>query len=158
MLGPPGVTIRPMRSADLAEVLRIENACFTVPWSGRTFRGLLDRSNASLVVAQEGSPGGPIAGYAVLWVAGGEAELGDLAVDPQRRRRGVGSGLLAAALEEAARRGARAVFLEVRDSNRAARRLYERGGFRVVGVRSRYYIRPVEDALVMRREVTPAAR
>lgn len=157
--GPTGVSIRPMRRADLAEVLRIENACFSVAWSERTFRGLLARSNASLVVAQEETrPGGPILGYAVLWVAGGEAELGDLAVDPRARRRGVGSALLAATLEEAARRGAQAVLLEVRESNRAARSLYEGEGFRVVGLRSRYYLRPVEDALVMRREVGAPVR
>jgi len=65
--------------------------------------------------------------------------------------------LLEAALDLLVRRGGREVFLEVRVSNLAARRLYEAAGFRVVGVRPRYYRRPVEDALVLRRALAPPA-
>lgn len=153
-----------MRREDLDDVLRIERASFAVPWSERTFRALLERSNAVLLAAEErvearwATPGGDalgprLVGYAVVWLGGGEAELGDLAVEEGARRRGIGAALVKAALEAAADRGATAVFLEVRESNRAARRLYERAGFEHVGTRKRYYVRPVEDALVMRRSV-----
>lgn len=154
--------IRAMRAGDLSEVLDIEAASFSVPWSERTFRGLLGRPNAALLVAEEEGAGGPrhasrLLGYAVVWMAGREAELGDLAVRVEARRRGVGSALLTAGLEAAARAGAARIFLEVREGNLAARRLYERAGFEVVGIRPGYYARPVEDALVMRRAL-PAWR
>lgn len=127
----------------------IERESFPTPWSEETFRGLLGRRSATLLAAE--AEGGAIVGYAALWTVGEEAELGDLAVREGARRRGVGRALLAAALEEAARRGAEAVFLEVRRSNGAARRLYETAGFSAVAVRPGYYARPREDALVMRR-------
>lgn len=144
-----------MRPEDLEEVIRIERASFTIPWSERTFRGLLGRSNAVLLVAEADSG---LLGYAVVWMAGEEAELGDLAVRDEARRRGVGSALVGAALEAAADAGAGVLFLEVRQGNEAARRLYERTGFEVVGTRRGYYTRPVEDALVMRKSLAPRDR
>lgn len=165
-----GVAIRAMRKGDLATVLRIERESFAIPWSERTFRGLLGRGNARLLVAEavgappsngprrrsrsRGEAEGPgVVGYAVVWLAGEEAELGDLAVAAEHRGRGLGRLLLEAALGAAARAGARRVFLEVRESNGAARRLYERACFETVGRRPRYYTRPVEDAVVMRRRL-----
>ncbi|MFQ5890798.1 MAG: ribosomal protein S18-alanine N-acetyltransferase [Gemmatimonadota bacterium] len=143
----PPVTLRSMREADLEEVMRIERRSFTTPWTERTFRGLMRRPNAALLVAEVEER---VAGYLALWFAAAEAELGDLAVLPELRGRGVGAALVAGAVREAAQRGASSVFLEVRVSNAAARRLYERAGFEVVGVRRRYYTAPSEDALVMR--------
>lgn len=136
-----------MRRQDVREVAEIERRSYSLPWSAFTFRSLLRRPNAVLLVAEE-SKG--VAGYAALWLAADEAELGNLAVRPGRRGRGIGRTLLRRTLEEAARRGARAVFLEVRESNVAARRLYEASGFRIVGSRPDYYASPREDALVMR--------
>lgn len=179
MAAPPhgGVETRPLHPSDLAAVLEIERDTFPVPWSERTFRKLLDRTDTVLLVA-EASPDGPpvegpvrgpeqsgggsgeqgaagarVLGYAVLWRAGEEVELGDLAVERSARRRGIGRRLVAEVLAVARGLGARSVFLEVRESNVAARRLYETEGFRVVGRRPRYYTRPREDALVMRRAV-----
>lgn len=151
--GPPrgrddGVAIRPMEGGDVAAVLGIERASFAVPWSEGTFRGLLRRRNARLFVATDEAD--VVLGYAVLWFAGSEAELGDLAVREEARRRGIGRRLLAAILRTAAAEGATAVFLEVRESNEAACRLYETAGFEIVGRRPDYYVRPPEDALVMR--------
>ncbi len=137
-----------MRESDLRDVLHIERRSFTVPWSEATFRGLLRRQSAALLVGEED---GRLVGYAVLWFAAGEAELGDLAVHPESRSRGLGRWLLHGALAEAARRGAAEVYLEVRESNAAARRLYERAGFATTGVRPDYYTEPREDAILMRR-------
>lgn len=148
--------VRPMRPADVEAVLEVERASFGVPWSERTFRNLLRRSNARLLVAEHEAGG--LAGYAVLWVVGREAELGDLAVRRDLRRRGIGRRLVDAVLRSAAAVGARAVFLEVRESNDAARRLYEGAGFEAVGRRRGYYTNPPEDAVVMRRAIHgPAA-
>ncbi len=143
-------TVRRMRRRDLGEVTEIERRSYSLPWSAFTFRSLLRRPNASLLVAEENKG---VAGYAALWLAADEAELGNLAVRPGRRGQGIGRVLLRHVLEEAASRGARAVFLEVRESNAIARRLYEASGFRIVGSRPDYYASPREDALIMRLDL-----
>lgn len=154
--GPGIPRLRPMASSDLSEVLRIEEASFPTPWSEGTFRNLMRRANARLWVAE--SEAGELLGYAVAWFAGREAELGDLAVSPEARRSGVGRALVEAVLEDARNHGIQLVFLEVRESNAAARRLYERAGFEPGVRRPGYYVRPVEDALVMRIATGSEAR
>lgn len=144
------VVLRPMREADLRQVLHIERRSFTIPWSDTTFRGLLRRQSATLLVAERA---GCVVGYAALWFAADEAELGDLAVLPEARGHGLGRRLLDGALVEAARRGASKVYLEVRESNVAARRLYERAGFATAAVRTDYYTEPREDAILMTRRL-----
>ncbi|UCG75807.1 MAG: ribosomal protein S18-alanine N-acetyltransferase [Gemmatimonadota bacterium] len=136
-----------MSRADVRDVVAIERDSYALPWSAATFRALLQRRNTLLRVAEDRRG---VAGYAVLWLAAEEAELGNLAVRPGRRQRGIGRLLLQHVLEEAAARGARAIFLEVRESNSVALRLYEGAGFRVVGTRPDYYASPREAALVMR--------
>ncbi|HUH13932.1 MAG TPA: ribosomal protein S18-alanine N-acetyltransferase [Longimicrobiales bacterium] len=150
--GVPGVTLRPMRTRDLARVLEIERAVFTMAWSVATFRSLLGRSDAEAWVAERA---GRIAGYAVFWVVLDEAELGDIAVDEELRGAGIGAMLLEHVARRVAARGVRKLFLEVRVSNEGARRLYERHGFETTAVRRGYYLEPVEDALVMARELEP---
>ena len=145
--GAKSPTVRRMRRQDLREVAEIERRSYSLPWSAFTFRSLLRRSNTVLLVAEENKG---VAGYAALWLAADEAELGNLAVRPGRRGRGIGRTLLRHVLEEAVQRGAQAVFLEVRESNAVARRLYEASGFRIVGSRPDYYASPREDALIMR--------
>jgi ribosomal-protein-alanine acetyltransferase len=155
----PGVgepRIRAMRAVDLAQVLEIETASFATPWSSKTFLNLLRRPNAALFVAED-FPGSVI-GYAVIWFAGPEGEIGDLAVRSTVRRRGVASTLMESVTAEAVERGATEIYLEVRESNEAARALYERHGFEVVNRRPRYYSDPVEDALVMRLLLARPAR
>lgn len=143
--------IRPMRRQDVREVAEIERQSYALPWSAYTFRSLLHRPNAVLLIAEDNRG---VSGYAALWLAADEAELGNLAVRPGRRRRGTGRRLLEHITREAARRGARSIFLEVRESNGVARRLYESAGFRIVGSRADYYASPREDAVVMRLDLT----
>lgn len=144
------VVIRPMRTADLPQVMKIEVECFTMPWSEATFRGLLRRSDADLFVAEDD---GLILGYAAFWAVLDQGELGNVSVEPGSRRRGIGERLIAAVLQRAQERGVREVYLEVRVSNRGAQTLYERFGFAEVGRRRNYYLEPIEDALVMRRTI-----
>ena len=144
------ILIRRMRSADLPRVMEIELMCFTMPWSEATFRGLLRRNDADLLIAEHA---GDIAGYAAFWAVLDQGELGNVSVAPGWRRRGIGQRLVNAVLARAADRGVREVFLEVRVSNLGAQKLYHRYGFEEVGRRRNYYLEPVEDALVMRREV-----
>lgn len=138
--------IRRMQDSDLDMVMEIERESFSTPWNRGTFRGLLQRSDASLWVAQVGEH---VVGYAVVWYLFREAELGNLAVAPGWRRRGLGTQLLDWTLQKARERGTERIFLEVRVGNRTAQQLYERYGFSQVGLRRRYYRAPVEDARVM---------
>lgn len=94
-------------------------------------------------------------GFLVVWHVADEVELLDLATDPSQRRRGVASALLTALTESARRSAGRAVFLEVRSGNQAARALYEKHGFRVVHERKNYYRDPVENAVCMRLDLEP---
>ncbi|HSL69543.1 MAG TPA: ribosomal protein S18-alanine N-acetyltransferase, partial [Longimicrobiales bacterium] len=144
------LSLRRMRVTDLPEVMQIERSCFTMPWSEATFRGLLRRSDADLVV---GEAAGKVVGYAAFWAVLDQGELGNVAVAARWRRKGVGRTLVRAILARAAERGVREIFLEVRVSNHAAQKLYQRHGFAEVGRRRNYYLEPLEDALVMRREL-----
>jgi [ribosomal protein S18]-alanine N-acetyltransferase len=98
--------------------------------------------------------GSHLSGYVLARRVGEEAEILNLGVAPDQRRRGVGRGLVEAALAVLGAAGAREVFLEVRQSNVAALGLYDACGFRVVGRRAGYYRRPVEDALILRTAIT----
>lgn len=138
--------IRRMEERDLEAVMAIEVASFSTPWSRVSFQNLLLRSDTMCWVAELDDA---VAGYAVLWYVGLEAELGNLAVAEAWRGRGLGRRLLDWTLERAGERGIERVCLEVRDSNKAARELYAGRGFVQVGLRRRYYRAPVEDALVL---------
>jgi [ribosomal protein S18]-alanine N-acetyltransferase len=150
-----GVEIRRMRATDLREVMQIELATFTMPWSEATFRGLLRRTDSDLFVAEHG---GKVAGYTVFWAVMDQGELGNVAVADGYRGKGIGTMLVDAVLMCAAERGVREVFLEVRKSNEGAQNLYRgflyRGfGFFEVAKRKNYYLEPVEDAIVMRLDL-----
>ena len=150
--------IRRAVRADLADMLRIEKASFADPWTVDSLETALSLERMRVLVAEtagEGSRGGDAAagllGYVVALVVGLEAEIADLAVAPEARRIGIGRALLDRALAELGEAGARTVFLEVRESNHAARALYESNGFESIGRRRGYYRHPVEDALVLKR-------
>jgi ribosomal-protein-alanine N-acetyltransferase len=139
-----------MTRHDLTDVLSIERVAFPTPWTLATFAGLLRRDNTRLRVADVA---GRVVGYAVVWIVADQAELGNLAVAPAWRRNGLGARLLGLVLEEVAAAGVRELFLEVRESNASAQRLYARNGFKQVGRRPGYYSNPKEDALVLRRRI-----
>lgn len=148
--GVTGSVIEPATEADLAEIAHLERRSFSDPWSARSFADLVANPRVLFLCARAHA-GGPAVGYVVAWFVADEGEIANLAVSPDERGRGVGAALLDAALAEAARRGAITVYLEVRDSNEVARRLYGSRGFEEVGRRRRYYRRPVEDAVILRR-------
>jgi ribosomal-protein-alanine N-acetyltransferase len=143
------VSIAQAGPADIPAILAIEGVAFTDPWSVQSFREALLQPAVYFACAR--GDGEAVVGYVVAWFAGGEGEITNLAVERARRRSGVGGSLLDAALEEGTRRKALAVFLEVRESNVSARRLYHSRGFEEVGRRHRYYRKPDEDAIVLRR-------
>lgn len=145
-----GFTIRKMRSTDIPRVMEIELATFTMPWSEATFRGLLRRTDSDLFVADRS---GSVIGYAVFWSVTDQGELGNVAVSPLHRGKGIGTRLVEAVLDRAAEKGVREIFLEVRRSNYGAQDLYKSFGFVEVGRRRNYYLEPLEDALVMKKVI-----
>ncbi len=96
---------------------------------------------------------GGVVGYVIGRVAADEGEILNVGVHPQWRRRGIARALVRALLDALGAAGARAVYLEVRESNAAARQLYAAFGFGEIGRRARYYRRPVEDAVILRTAV-----
>lgn len=129
----------------------LERAVFSDPWSARDFRECIT-SDVEFLVA-EAAGGGDVTGYVVAHDAADEGEILNLAVVPARHRSGIGRALVERVLADLAARGARRVFLEVRESNAGARALYAALGFREVGRRPRYYRRPIEDAVVLRAAI-----
>jgi [ribosomal protein S18]-alanine N-acetyltransferase len=144
---PLKVVIEPMRLEDVDEVQRIEEASFSTPWPPNAYRSELmtNKLAAYLVVRAEGR----IVAYGGMWLMVDEAHITTFAVHPAWRRQRLGERLLLAFLDFAKERHAREATLEVRLSNVAARRLYEKYGFRPVGLRPRYYSDNNEDALIM---------
>lgn len=149
-----GIVLRRADRHDLAEVVALERTCYGDPWPASAFSALPENSRVFFAVARE-QPGGPVAGYAVAWYVLDEGELANLAVAPAARRRGIGKALLRAVLEDSRQRGIRDLYLEVRQSNVAARALYAAHDFMEVGRRRQYYRSPVEDALILRRTLRP---
>jgi ribosomal-protein-alanine N-acetyltransferase len=142
--------LRPATEGDLNQVAQIERSCFADPWSEESFRRLLDVAPAIFLVALY-PPAQKIVGYVVGFSVGEDAEILNVAVAPDCRGRGLAGQMLDAVLIQLGARGVRAAFLEVRESNEAARSLYRSRGFGEIGRRQRYYRRPVEDALVLRK-------
>jgi ribosomal-protein-alanine N-acetyltransferase len=136
---------------DLAGVLEVDEASSTRPWTRAMYTAeFLNRDTSRLYVLR--TPEFDVAGYCAAWLVADEVHINNLAVRPQCRNRGYGSALLRHVLAEAAREGARRATLEVRRSNESARRLYERFGFRIAGIRRDYYSHPTEDALILWRD------
>lgn len=143
----PESELRPMSGADLPAVMAIESAIYAFPWTPGNFRDSLAAGYTCSVYVRAGE----LIGYAVVMLASDEAHLLNLSIAAQWQRRGHGSLLLQRLCEAARAQGARLMFLEVRPSNAAGLRLYERHGFRRAGLRRKYY--PAEegreDALVL---------
>lgn len=145
----PPVEIRAVELGDLPQIVEIERAAFSDPWSSRSFRESIELPSVYFACAR--SAEGDVLGYVVAWFVADQGEIANIAVAPRGWGRGIGRSLLSHAIEEGARRGMQEVFLEVRDSNARARKLYASSGFEEIGRRRRYYSKPVEDAIVLRR-------
>ena len=147
---PVRVVVGPMRLEDLPDVHAIEQASFTQPWPPHAYQSELESNRlAHYLVARIGDT---IAAYGGMWLMVDEAHITTFAVHPAWRRQRIGERLLLAFLDLAMARQAHEATLEVRLSNLPARRLYEKYGFRPVGLRPRYYSDDNEDALIMTTE------
>ncbi len=141
-----------MTAAHTAAVAALERLCCPDPWSETLIAGELDNPLSLWYVAL---CAGDVAGYAGAQAVGPQADLMNLAVDPARRRGGIAAALLRALEARLSGDGVRELFLEVRPSNAAALALYRRAGFLEAGRRKNYYLKPKEDALILRKELIP---
>ncbi|NYE56591.1 ribosomal protein S18-alanine N-acetyltransferase [Carboxydothermus ferrireducens] len=140
-----------MELKDLPQVLDIEKLSYTNPWSKASFMyEITENPLATYLVAREGDK---VIGYGGIWIVLDEAHITTLAVHPAYRRNGVGKSLLNALLDVAKNRKVRNIILEVRASNFPAQNLYQKFGFKPIGIRKKYYSRPEEDAIVMSLEL-----
>ena len=146
---PPGaLRIAGAEECHIRAVAALERLCFSDPWREDDFLSLLGSPNAYFRVALVGDS---VAGYIILIHAADTADLANIAVAPEMRRRGIGAALLDDALAFCRTHGIAHATLEVRESNAAARALYESRGFTAAGRRRGYYRHPREDAIIMAR-------
>jgi [ribosomal protein S18]-alanine N-acetyltransferase len=150
---PPAaaVEIRRLTYADLPHVVALERRAFTSPWSLAMFVLELSKPSGICLAAMVEDE---LVGYLICSRYDTVWHVMNIAVDPDRRRRGIATALIGALLERIGPDGQ--VTLEVRRSNIGAQALYERFGFRSAGIRPRYYADNAEDAVIMWR-TTPSA-
>ena len=141
--------IRPMTGKDLPEVAEIERQCFSKPWTEEELEKCFGLENYRFFVSETAS--GAV-GYVGIAKCADEGDVITLAVLPEYRRQGMALKLMETVLGYAEREGVNCLFLEVRVSNIPARTLYEKLGFRTVGLRPDYYEAPRENALLMKYE------
>ena len=146
------ISIRPMKSEDLAQVQTIDRLSFSMPWPSSAYEYELYENPLSLLwVAEAHMPEGEdiVVGMVVVWLIVDEAHIATIAVLPEYRGQGIARCLLVTALQAVIRRNFRIATLEVRSGNLAAQNLYSRFGFATVGFRPQYYRDNNEDALIM---------
>lgn len=138
--------IRQMKSEDVFQAAKIEKKSFSMPWSPEGFKGALAYEDNIILVAEEE---GRIAGYACVYVSFDEGELTNIAVESEYRGRGIGLMLMQELKHRAGEKSVSKIVLEVRVSNATAISLYEKCGFKNLGIRKNFYEQPVEDAYIM---------
>lgn len=144
--------VRKATVQDIAEMIRLERQSpTTAHWTEQQYLDLLaarlgSPTRLALVTQEDGSSA--LAGFLVARHLPPEWELENIVVAPQVRRLGIGRELMEALLIQARQTNGTAIFLEARESNVAARRLYEKLGFTETGLRKAYYTNPIEDAVL----------
>jgi len=152
--------IEPATIETLPDILHIEEACFSAPWTRKMLEAELSGNPfAHFLLAKQSPPAEvvsvSIVGYLCFWIVFEEVRLMNLAVIGPMRRKGIARALVTQALEVGLAQTAKCAVLELRASNHAAHSLYRKLGFRDVTIRPKYYTNPIEDALLM--ELDPIA-
>ena len=138
-----------MKAEHVPQVAALEKLCFADPWSEMSIASELRSIWSYWVVAVADEQ---VVGYIGSQSSCDETDVMNVAVHPDWRRRGIAESLMECLIRELKNRGSHALMLEVRVSNEAANALYEKLGFRQVGLRKNYYRNPKEDALILRKE------
>ncbi len=150
---PDGITVIRLDPERVSEVGRLEELCFSEPWSEGAFLDACGNGMYDYFIAVDPA-NGYVCGYGGMYSVLDTSEITNIAVLPDYRRRGIGGLILERLTEEAEKRGSELLQLEVRESNLPASALYEKLGFKIVGRRKNYYRRPTEDAILMTKELS----
>jgi ribosomal-protein-alanine N-acetyltransferase len=150
------LTIRKMTLEDIPAVIDLDQKSFSLPWPERSFRFEVTDNPASHCWVAELD--GKVVGMIVVWLLVDEAHVATLATHPDFRRQGVAKRLLSHGLLHLIEEGAQSSFLEVRESNLAAREMYRKFGYEEAGRRRRYYRDNDEDAILMNLNALKAER
>lgn len=143
------MTIVKLEKNHVPQIAEIEKCCFSDPWNEESIASELENRLSLWLVALEGDR---VAGYVGSQTVLGEADMMNIAVHPDFRRKGIGEALVKKLIAELSQRGCHSLTLEVRASNGPAKSLYEKLGFVLVGRRKNYYFHPQEDADILRKE------
>ena len=147
--------IRAAEQMDIDAIVRVENACFSTPWSIDAIKHeICENKLADFMIACDEENNS--IGYIGIWTLLDECQINKIAVMPEKRKIGIGKAILNHVLELTRDMGVKSWYLEVRESNTAAQALYRSAGFSSVGTRKNYYINPVEDAVLMSLEEADA--
>lgn len=152
-----GFIIRQMYELDVPCIVEIERMSFSTPWSETSFYNEIynPRSTAKVAVIEEACSMQRVVGYICANQVADEGHILNLAVHPDFRKKGIANALVKNILEDLKGNACRFLYLEVRTSNHAAKKLYEGFGFKVIGTRKGYYNEPIEDAVIMMLEISP---
>jgi ribosomal-protein-alanine N-acetyltransferase len=140
-----------MEEEDIPVILEIENVSFQNPWRATTFSGEIANRGVSFPYVIVHRNFERVIGYIIYWKIQEEVQISNFAIHPDFRQKGIGEAVMRSVINAIQRDGGVYVFLEVRPSNLAARNLYKKLGFKVLGTRKGYYQTPLEDALIMGR-------
>ena len=139
-----------MTKEDGAAVAEMEHQLFSDAWSEKSILETLDQPNSICLIVEKA---GRTAGYLLAYTAADEAEIARIAVMKEFQRQGAARALLTELETVCAPDGIRRILLDVRSGNGPARKLYEKAGFKEDGIRQRFYEDPVEDAVLMSRDL-----
>ena len=129
------------------EVAELEKLCFSLPWSEKSLELLTTDKNIGFVAIDKAA--GRVAAYGGMIVVLDEGQITNIATHPDYRRQGIGDSIVRALIRYAEEEKISLISLEVRESNHAAKALYEKLGFRAVGIRKNFYTSPRENGIVM---------
>lgn len=144
------IEITHMREEHIDEVADLEYRSFSQPWSRDAFGDTLAKDEYIYLVALAE---GRVAGYVGAVIALDEGDITNIAVDEQYKRAGIGMELMKQMEQLLAKKAVKEIFLEVRESNLAARSLYAKCGYAEVGIRKNFYQKPVENGIVMKYSI-----
>ena len=139
----------PMNEDHICQIAELERLCFNDPWSVKSIASELNNKLSLWLVAVDSET---VVGYVGSQTVLGETDMMNIAVHPDYRKQGIGTGLILALIRELSSRGSHSLMLEVRASNEQAISVYSKLGFSEIGRRRNYYRNPKEDALILRKE------
>ncbi|SFB21456.1 ribosomal-protein-alanine N-acetyltransferase [Acetitomaculum ruminis DSM 5522] len=139
-----------MTKEDIVYVAQIEKECFSTPWSMDALNDSLKRNDTVFFAAR---CDGKVVGYCGAYISFEEADITNVAVLKDYRRKNIAMSILQVLFEYCRELGVTGIYLEVRISNEGAVALYEKAGFKNCGIRKNFYDKPREDAIIMRKEI-----